>query len=435
MRVPVVFLAAWAIALIHAAPSMAVEAGPILSSRHELVILGDSYSAGEGADVYLHGTDTAVNPCHRSPDTYLVKTLGISTERIVACSGAVINDVYSPQKERTVVPQVEQLNQIRDRAGVDAVFLTLGGNDAGFAEVAESCIVRNCAKRIYTDPFALFGRPSEAFVNERLAALPDALRNAYLTLNYAVNGPEARRKGGPVPIFVLAYPFATPEQPRPCPLMYEGIKGKEIEFLDRLGARLNDTIESTVSKVRESDRVPIFFVRDTETAFRPDHSLCDKKPYARTLKSFDGAGRDSPLAALGDAPGFWQRFEDDPIEAVRAAVHSGLIGNLRTALLELRLGMRELCHPNQAGYAAISRAVLNWSQGKEARQAARILAAAPIASPPSRRATLASLEPGTVATEGSGGDGGDSFVLPLLLGFAAGLLIAGAVAAIRTRRG
>jgi len=318
-------------------------AGPILE-RNAIAILGDSYSAGEGTDVYLPGTDTRANPCHRSVGTYLVEAFDIPASRIVACSGAVAADVLSPQPGRTVEAQVAQLERIRRREGVDAVVLTLGGNDAGFADVGASCLIPgrgSCDRVVYTGP-AGERRPqgSDAFVAERLAALPSALRPAYLAIDRAVNGPPTGATAGPVPILVLGYPAATPATPVGCGGL---ISAGEVAFLNDLTRRLNGTIARTVSAVRAESRAPIFYVGDTEGTFRPDHTICDRRPWLRTLESFNGAG--GPLDRLGQ-------------------------------------GVRELLHPNQAGYAAISRAVLRWSRSEDAERALSFLEGAPPAGRP-----------------------------------------------------
>jgi 4-amino-4-deoxy-L-arabinose transferase-like glycosyltransferase/lysophospholipase L1-like esterase len=321
------------------------QAGPILD-RNAIAILGDSYSAGEGADVYFDETETEANPCHRSPYTYLAQAFDIPRSRNAACSGAVAADVLSPQPGRTVAAQVVQLERIRRREGVDAVVLTLGGNDAGFADIGISCLVRSkdCARLIYTGPL---GHPhiqaSEEFVDEQLAALPSVLRPAYLAINHAVNGRRARATGDPVPILVLGYPAATPATPVDCDRMHGLISVGEIAFLNDLSQRLNDTIASTVSGVRAANRAPIFYVGDTEDTFRPGHTLCDGDPHVRTPTSFDGAGR-----------GF----------------------------LRIGQGARELLHPNRAGYAAVSRAILRWSRGQAAADALAFLESAPLAERP-----------------------------------------------------
>jgi hypothetical protein len=318
------------------------QAGPIFD-RNAIAILGDSYSAGEGADVYFDDTETEANPCHRSPLTYLAQAFDIPRSRNAACSGAVAADVLAPQPGRTVAAQVVQLERIRRREGVDAVVLTLGGNDAGFADIGISCLVRSkdCARFIFAGPLGHPRiQPSEEFVDQRLGALPGLLRPAYLAIDEAVNGPGTGASADPVPILVPGYPAATPASPVDCDRMHGLISVGEIAFLNDLSARLNDTIAHTVSELRAASGVPIFYVGDTADAFRPGHTVCDSDPHVRTPTSFDGAGR-----------GF----------------------------LRIGQGARELLHPNRAGYAAMSAAIIRWSRGKAAADALAFLESAPAA--------------------------------------------------------
>ena len=323
------------------ATSTVEEAGPILD-RNAIAILGDSYSAGEGSDLYLPGSDAEANPCHRSRSTYLAQAFDIPASRIVACSGAVAGDVLSAQPARTEAAQIVQLEGIRRREGVDAVVLTLGGNDAGFADIGASCLVPGrggCSRFIHVGPaFRSRAQPSDVFVDERLRALPSLLRPAYLAIDRAVNGPGAQPAVGPVPILVLGYPAATPAEPVKCGRMHGLISPEEIGFLNDLSQRLNGTIAGTVATLRAERQIPIFYVGDTETAFRPDHSICDPVSYVRRPASFNGAG-----------PGI------------------------------LRQGIRELLHPNPAGYAAMSQAILRWSRSQAAADALAFLEKPPAA--------------------------------------------------------
>ncbi len=316
------------------------EAGPILD-RNAIVILGDSYSAGEGTDLYLPGADTEDNPCHRSRSTYLAQAFDIPASRIVACSGAVAADILSAQPARTEAAQVAQLEDVHRREGVDAVVLTLGGNDAGFADIGASCLVPGrggCDRFIYTGPpFRSRAQTSDAFVGERLSALPSLLRPAYLAIDRVVNSSGTQSAGAAVPILVLGYPAATPAAPVECGRMHGLISPEEIDFLNELSRRLNGTIADTVAAIRTEHRIPIFYIGDTETAFRPDHSICDPVSYVRRPTSFNGAG---------------PRI--------------------------LRQGIRELLHPNPAGYAAMSRAILSWSRSQAAADALAFLESAPV---------------------------------------------------------
>ena len=325
-------------------PTAPGNAGAILASRPRIAILGDSYSAGEGAGGYLEGSDTDDSACHRSRRTYLVEAFELPDPYILACSGAETGDVLSPQAGMAVDAQIDQLIELRDERGVDAVFMTLGGNDAGFLPVARSCLLgrpAGCEERIYpAAPFGL-GEPTESFVGPRLAALPASLRRVYVEVDRILNG---RRQGRDVaPILVPAYPLPTPRRPRPCRAMRDQLDPAELEFLDRLLSRLNGVVRDAVDSSREAG-IPVFFVPATGDAFQPDHTVCDREPYARTLDSFD-----------------WERLRlrwgDLPFAVVGRALR----------------GIREFVHPTRDGYAATTRALLRWSRGAEAAAALRSL--------------------------------------------------------------
>jgi lysophospholipase L1-like esterase len=128
------------------------------------VALGDSYSAGEGLGPFF--TDTQREDasggghqgCHRAPASYPVlvdfqlnhhrrnrtyEHSGGSSEFLdVSCSGAVVDDLNHEGAGN------QQYDTPVDRAQLDAlsdqtiyVTLTLGGNDAGFGDLIETCLV------------------------------------------------------------------------------------------------------------------------------------------------------------------------------------------------------------------------------------------------------------------------------------------------------
>jgi lysophospholipase L1-like esterase len=112
--------------------------------RHErparTVALGDSYAAGEGLSPYQAGTDTPLNRCHRSPRAYSALLAAgrrpvLGSVRSVACSGAKTSALVRSQPGNAVPPQVAALSR-----RTDAVTLTIGGNDIGFALVLVQCI-------------------------------------------------------------------------------------------------------------------------------------------------------------------------------------------------------------------------------------------------------------------------------------------------------
>jgi hypothetical protein len=339
------------------------DAGPILSSRRRIAILGDSYSSGEGASDYQSG---ASKKCHRSPHTYLYKAFSLQPSDVVACSGAVTANILSPQDGKNVDGQTYQLEALRKGSGVDAVAMTLGGNDIGFATIAASCLIgfHDCSQTIYESPPFRHGVPTQDFVDAHFKDLPNHLLSAYHDINDVANGPAARAKHGPVPILVMGYPLSTPLTARSCLSMGNLLSAGEIDFIDELLIRLNGAIQGAVEQVRK-EGVPAFFVPNTEMAFQPDHTLCDREPYARALTSFRWSGQ-------------------------------------------------ELIHPNAAGYSAETRAILRWTQSPDGTAADRLLERTPVAPPPQVTVTASGPDLGQLApSEVPNLQGGSSYPLDL----------------------
>jgi len=105
----------------------------VVPSDH-YVVMGDSYSSGTGTFNY-----TLLNSdCYRSPDGYgfyVADELGIGDPTVTACHGAQTADFYG-QNPNTGMPA--QLDTLTNNTAY--VTLTIGGNDAGFSSVLESCI-------------------------------------------------------------------------------------------------------------------------------------------------------------------------------------------------------------------------------------------------------------------------------------------------------
>jgi hypothetical protein len=102
------------------------------------VALGDSYSSGEGIPhTYISGTDGPSNYCHRSTEAYsqvLSKDLGLQLN-FFACSGAITDDITQTTRYGED-PQITHPEVTT--AGL--ITMTIGGNDAGFADVLKACI-------------------------------------------------------------------------------------------------------------------------------------------------------------------------------------------------------------------------------------------------------------------------------------------------------
>ncbi len=131
------------------AASPAARAG----SAVHYVALGDSYSSGVGAGDYL----SASGSCERSSNAYPEQWADANSPASfvsVACSGATTADVLSSQ--------VSALSP-----GTTLVSITIGGNDADFSGVMETCVLESTSSCLSAVSAA------EAFVAEELPARLD----------------------------------------------------------------------------------------------------------------------------------------------------------------------------------------------------------------------------------------------------------------------
>ncbi|MFI1734355.1 SGNH/GDSL hydrolase family protein [Streptomyces acidicola] len=138
------------------------------------VALGDSYSSGLGAGNYISSS----GDCKRSTKAYpylWAASNSPSSFDFMACSGAVTSDVTASQ--------LGPLN-----SGTGLVSISIGGNDAGFADVMTTCVLSNdstCLSRINT---------ARAYVD---STLPGRLDSVYSAIR--AKAPSAR-------VVVLGYP-------------------------------------------------------------------------------------------------------------------------------------------------------------------------------------------------------------------------------------
>ena len=99
------------------------------ASSVSYVALGDSYSSGLGAGSYISSSGS----CDRSTNAYPEQWAGANSPASfvsVACAGATTSDVINSQ--------VSALS-----AATTLVSITIGGNDAGFSGVMETCVLRS----------------------------------------------------------------------------------------------------------------------------------------------------------------------------------------------------------------------------------------------------------------------------------------------------
>lgn len=124
------------LALVAAAMLLAGFAGGAAAANY--TALGDSYAAGP-----LIPNPLLPLGCLKSSNNYAhLAAPGIGlTLRDASCSGAETEDMTNPQNVDPDGPNPPQFNSLD--ASTTVVSVTIGGNDIGFSEVAQSCITVN----------------------------------------------------------------------------------------------------------------------------------------------------------------------------------------------------------------------------------------------------------------------------------------------------
>jgi lysophospholipase L1-like esterase len=201
-----------------------------VSTRY--VALGDSYSSGLGSTKFIASSGA----CKRSRQAYPY-LLGRKLVAFRACAAGTTEDVLDPQLK--AFP-----------SGVRLVTITIGGNDAGFADVVSTC---------------LFGKPSvckrrvasaSTFIRTKLAA---KLRRTYSAI---------RKRAPKATVVVAGYPRLFAE--KRCSGA-GGIDAGEQRILNAGSDLLARTIATEVKKHAR------FRFADVRDAF-DGHGLCSSSP-------------------------------------------------------------------------------------------------------------------------------------------------------------
>jgi lysophospholipase L1-like esterase len=124
------------------------------ASSVQYVALGDSYSSGLGAGDYISSSGSCDRSARAYPEQWADANASASFVS-VACAGATTADVLSSQ--------VSALS-----ASTTLVSITIGGNDAGFSSVMETCVLS------WTSTCVNAVSNAEAFIRNQLPALLDA---------------------------------------------------------------------------------------------------------------------------------------------------------------------------------------------------------------------------------------------------------------------
>jgi lysophospholipase L1-like esterase len=191
--------------------------------------LGDSYAAGP-----LIPNPVLPLGCLKSSSNYphlAAPGIGL-TLRDASCSGATTEDMTNPQDVEPDGPNPPQLNALDSSTTV--VSLTIGGNDIGFSEVAESCVTVNPFSHPCLDKYNAGGVDQ---LKARIEAT--APKVAAVLQGIHARAPEAK-------IYVLNYPAIFPETGFGCwPQMPVGFQ--DVPYLRSTEQQLNSMLATQAS--------------------------------------------------------------------------------------------------------------------------------------------------------------------------------------------
>ncbi|MFI0348902.1 SGNH/GDSL hydrolase family protein [Actinomadura sp. 9N407] len=204
--------------------------GPASAAAINYVALGDSYSSGTGAGGY----DPGAGVCNRSAHAYPKKWAAANSPdsfKFVACSGATIPTVTSGQLSAL-------------SSSTTLVSVTVGGNDAGFGKVMETCVLRSTAS-------------CKTAVGKAEGYMEDTLPGRLDTLYGAI-----RSKASSARVVVLGYPRLYLKNSEGC----VGLNQTKRGVLNGAADTLNTSIEKAVARAG-------FVFSDVRDEFS-GHELC-----------------------------------------------------------------------------------------------------------------------------------------------------------------
>jgi lysophospholipase L1-like esterase len=210
---------AWLLLLAVAALAFAVTATAARAANY--VALGDSYAAGP-----LIPNPLLPLGCLKSSNNYAhlaAPGIGLSLKD-ATCSGAKTNHMTEPQNVDPDGPNPPQFNSLN--VDTTVVTLTIGGNDIGFSEVAESCVTYNPFSHPCLDKYNAGG-------NDQLKARIEATAPKVAAVLQGIHSRAPAAK-----IYVLNYPAIFPETGSGCwPQMPIGFQ--DVPYLRATEQRLN----------------------------------------------------------------------------------------------------------------------------------------------------------------------------------------------------
>lgn len=309
------------------------------TGRHRVLVLGDSFSSGEGAaspqQPFFSGSGQA-QACHRTKNQYAGWIFGSADVTILACSGAETTNLYDTGQNGES-PQFTQLDRLLDEGyRPDFVFMSIGGNNVGFPSIVQSCVEGNVAQSWWSNlvAYGAGGPVGPALLSQWRNDCPTDPNN---TKKYTKLGETVQSVGGNLPevyskvahefankdltvppIIVLPYPVLVPLDAQDRGSCTGGpsvqnlaLSLHQMDGFLRFQLVLDATIEKAVNDAHGKG-IPVYYAADVQWSVQPDHTICSKSQW---------------LNAIG--------FGKPQVELV---------------------------HPNVAGHRAMAIALLRWSQ-------------------------------------------------------------------------
>jgi lysophospholipase L1-like esterase len=214
-----------------------------------MISLGDSYSSGEGSRNKVNRdwdrNAGGKNGCHRGPNAW-PRRLGVISGWHLACTGAVIDDVLTRGQKRHKPDNVSQLSRLIELDGkveIDAVLMTIGGNDMGFSGKITACFFGHKCLRDLDK------------LDRELADLKPRLVDAYGQIADATWGD----------LIVVGYPDIFPDRDEKDEFYKCGWLGenKKRGTAEKTGVwHLQDGLERTIREAAEEADVDFISIRD-----------------------------------------------------------------------------------------------------------------------------------------------------------------------------
>lgn len=323
----------------------AVAFAPTAKPTVQYVALGDSYSSGESLQPYLTGSDESFttpadlsDACHRSSQAYSYglqmpgssQTIqaeaaanGAADFAFLACSGAQTVDLTANAVTRgntwnadwgstaANYGDYDEVEQVDASGYLDQnttlVTLSIGGNDARFADIMEGCLetANDCTASNFdlthttstTPPVKTVDPANLTTYEPELLTAEEAHLEAVYTQIHKL-APNAR-------IIVLGYPRLFPVNASSCSSVL-WLSGADMDWMNTMSATLDSDIGTAVKTVATANPgLNIQFVDPTATF--TGHEVCSSAPWINGVIAYEDSGSGVTSPGVGSfhpmAPG------------------------------------------------------------------------------------------------------------------------------------